>query len=50
MRIMSTVLGVSVSSEGDKNLGGGKVYVANHVTSYDHFAIHLATNAVLVSL
>jgi len=41
-----------VSTEGEANLlpqdeGSGKVYVANSITSYDHFAIHLCTNALL---
>jgi hypothetical protein len=49
---MSGVLGISVSSEGESNLGGseGKVFVANHITTYDHFAINLATNAIMVIL
>lgn len=45
---MSGVLGISISSEGELSLGAGKIYVANHITSYDHFVIHLTTNAIMV--
>lgn len=48
LRVMSGVLGISISSEGELSLGAGKIYVANHITSYDHFVIHLTTNAIMV--
>jgi len=47
---MSAVLGMSVSTEGDIDVdqGRGKVFVANHITSFDHLAVHLAASAWMV--
>jgi ancient ubiquitous protein 1 len=44
LRIICGVLGLTISTEGDSH-PHGKVFVSNHITSFDHLAIHLATNA-----
>jgi len=45
---MGAVLGITVSTEGEADQSTGKVFVANHVTNFDHLAIHLAAGGVLV--
>jgi hypothetical protein len=45
---MSSVLGISISTEGDVDQTHGKVYIANHITNFDHLAISLTGGGILV--